>query len=168
MASPNMAKLKDMVHSIVASVSAEQLGMTKLNTILWFSDREAFLKFGATLSGDTYIRRPKGPVSASLDDAISSLKKEAVLSVSEQQGEPKHLFHSLIEPTATHLSLEELQLINNQIDRIKPLTADEASELSCDYTWRIYDDDEEIDIVSVLARPGEITAEGLAWAKSVL
>ena len=74
MASPNMAKIKDMVHSIVASVSAEQLGMTKLNTILWFSDREAFLKFGATLSGDTYIRRPKGPVSASLDDAISSLR----------------------------------------------------------------------------------------------
>ena len=99
---------------------------------------------------------------------LQVLKKEAVLSVSEQQGEPKHQFHSLIEPTATHLSLEELQLINNQIDRIKPLTADEASELSCDYTWRIYDDDEEIDIVSVLARPGEITAEGLAWAKSVL
>ena len=167
MASPNMAKLKAMVHYIIASVPSDQLGMTKLNTILWFSDREAFLKLGQTISGDSYIRRPKGPVSASLDDALSELKAEKRIVVMEREGEPKHLFKSLVEPETVLLSQKEIDFLDAQVNRIRPLTADEASELSHDYTWRMYEDDEEIDMVAVLARPGMITPEMLEWAKSV-
>ena len=167
MASPNMAKLKAMVHYIIASVPGEQLGMTKLNKILWFSDREAFLKLGQTISGDTYIRRPKGPVSASLDEALKELKAENCISMTEREGEPKHIFRSLKASETGVLEPKEIALLDDQVNRIRPLTADEASELSHDYTWRMYEDDEEIDMVAVLARPGMITPEMLEWAKSV-
>ena len=167
MASPNMAKLKAMVHYIVASIPAEQLGMTKLNKILWFTDREAFLKLGQTISGDTYIRRPKGPVSASLDEALQSLVAEKSLVINEREGEPKHLFQSLVPPSKTSLAQHEFELIDTQVNRIRPLSADEASELSHDYTWQMYENDEEIDMVTVLARPGIVTNEMLEWARSV-
>ena len=81
MASLNMVKLKAMVHYIVATVSESQFSKTKLHKILWFSDREAFLQLGATITGDTYIRKPRGPMSASLYTAVTELEREGALEV---------------------------------------------------------------------------------------
>ncbi len=132
-----------MIHQIIASVPDGQFEITKLHAILWFSDREAFLKLGHTISGGTYIRKAQGPVFESLDEILASLTAVSDPSV---------------------LTQEELAIIDAQINRIQPLTAEEASKLSRDYTWRMFEDDENIDMILVLAKPGEVTTEGLAWA----
>lgn len=84
MTSLNMAKLKAMVHYIIASVPPEELDITKLNAILWRADREAFLKLGQTISGDTYIRRPEGPVSKNLDAALLSLYQDGAIDIQKK------------------------------------------------------------------------------------
>lgn len=167
MASPNMAKLKAMVHYAAANIPESQLGKTKLNKILWFSDREAYIRLGKTISGDTYIRMPRGPVAASLDLALNELSKEGALEIrSEYKGEySKYTFHSLTPPPALQLPPEEAKIFLEQLEELTPLTAKEVSERSHDYTWQIFENGEPIDMVTVLLTPGKVTAEMLAWAK---
>lgn len=108
MTSLNLAKLKAMVHHIAATIPCPNLGQIKLHNILWFSDREAFLKLGKTITGDTYIRKPYGLISKSLQTAVKELVQDGALEVSlDYQGEyEKHDYHSLRPPTELPLSFE--------------------------------------------------------------
>ena len=170
MTSLNMPKLKEMIHYIASTIPEEKLGKTKLNKILWFSDREAYLKLGHTISGGTYIRMPRGPVADSLNAALFSLEADGILTtISEYHGEySKYTFHSLTQPECKCISNEETQILDSQIKRLADLTAKEVSELSHDYTWDLYENGEPIDMVAVLARPMKPTAEDIAWAKGLV
>ena len=168
MPSLNMAKFKAMVHYIIEHSSVESLGMAKLHKILWFADSEAYLNFKATISGETYIKKIDGPVSKNLDAALEALVQDKLITVSEQEGEPKHILHSMAAPDMSSLNKQELSILYEQIVRIRPMSADEAINLSRDYTWRIHDDDEEIDIRVVQITPLEVTHETLEWALSAM
>ena len=134
MSSLNMPKLKEMVHYIAAQIDEAHLGEIKLNKILWFSDREAYLKLGHTISGGQYIRMPRGPVAASLNAALFSLQNDGLLTTSSVfNGEyAKDTFHVLKPAKCKTLLKEEKQILDAQIQRLKSLTAQEVSELSHD------------------------------------
>ena len=166
MTSLDMAKLKAMVHYIVATIPEEQLGKTKLNKILWFSDREAYLRLGKTISGDTYIRKQRGPVSKNLEHALDELEKDGIVEETcDYRGEySKYSYHSHVRPENLPFTPDELSILDAQITKLRQMTAKEVSELSHDYTWRMYENGEEIDMVATLAQPGNITPEDVAWA----
>src|SRR5690349_16372307 len=77
------ARFKAMVHYICDSFSNEpaRLGKVKLQKILWFSDREAYLKLGSTISGVNYVKMPEGPATPRLDKAIEELQREKKIRV---------------------------------------------------------------------------------------
>ena len=164
-----LSKLKAMIHYIADVVPRHNLGKVKLNKILWFSDREMYLKHGRTISGDTYRRYPLGPVSANIIPAIESLQEEKKLIVRKIRHYTfeGYEYTSCSKPDTSTLNSDELAIIDRQIAWISPRSANDVSDISHDATWDMYENGEEIPMYSVLAaRTREVTAADIAWAMS--
>ncbi len=163
----SLERLKDMIHYVVEVTPPQSLGKTKLNKILWFSDREMYLKKGKTISGDSYLRFPQGPVSKNILLALDELQSEnrIVMHKVRNASYEQYLFFSLVEPSLSAFSTEEISVIAAQIAWISPLSAKEISAVSHDRTWDTFENGEEIPMYAVLAsQTRELTPADLEWA----
>lgn len=167
MPSPVSEKLKAMIHYIADASPQGMLGKVKLNKILWFADREMFLRTGETISGETYLRFPQGPVSKNLLVAQAQLEDEKKILIRKVRhyGYEQFEYISLSDPDITLFSVREIDVIGRQIAWIGPLPATEVSEISHDRTWEIFADGEEIPMFAVLAsKTRDFTPEDMDWA----
>lgn len=161
-----LTRLKAMIHYISDAVPRQALGKTKLHKILWFSDREMYLRNGTTISGDTYIRFPQGPMSKNFLTAQRELQEEGkILCRTIREPFEPFEFISLVPPDISSFTPEEIDIIGRQIAWISPLSARRVSEISHDRTWETYKDGEEISMFSVLAaKTREFTPDDFEWA----
>jgi hypothetical protein len=160
-------KLAAMVHYIADAAPSGLLGKTKLNKILWFSDREMFLRKGETISGETYQKFPQGPVSRHLLDILDILVRERRIAVRKGKvyDYEQYEYISLVEPDISLFSNQDVDVIRRQIDRVIPLTAKEVSSLSHGTSWEIADFGQPVPMYSVLAdKTREMNQDDLAWA----
>lgn len=163
----NMQKLMDMIHYIADAAPAGMLGKTKLNKILWFADREMYLRVGRTIAGETYLRFPQGPVSKHLLDAQAQLVSQGkiLLKKSKHYTYEQFEYISLADPDISAFTAQEIDIIGRQIAWIYPMTATQISEISHDRTWQIFANGEEIPMFTVLAATTrDATPEDLQWA----
>ena len=58
----NRGKLKQVVHFICAAAKGLPLGMTRLNKILWFVEKESFLSTLTPVLGLEFVKGPYGPM----------------------------------------------------------------------------------------------------------
>ena len=160
-------KLLAMVHFIIHTTPSRSLGKTKLNKILWFSDRMAYLRYGKSISETGYTRMQYGSTADGLDLALRRLEgagniKSRHLSFTTHD---KYEFYSFTEPDLASLSKEEITIMADTIVSLSSKTAKEVSELSHDKTWRMYENGEKIPLCAILATQClEPTPEDLAWA----
>lgn len=161
-----LERLKAMIHYIADAVPRQALGKTKLNKILWFSDREMYLRTGHTISGDAYLRFPQGPVSKNILQAQDELACEGkILYRRVKRPYEQYEYISLMAPDISFFSAEEIDVIGRQIAWIAPLSAKEVSAISHDRTWQTYKDGEEIPMFAVLAATTrDFQPEDLNWA----
>lgn len=162
----SLERLKAMIHYIADTVPRQALGKTKMNKILWFSDREMYLRHGRTISGDTYLRFPQGPVSKNILDAQAELVREGrIVCRKVRHYYDQYEYISLLPPDISGFSAEEIDIMARQIAWLAPLTAAEVSEVSHDRTWQIFNDGEEIPMFAVLAaETRELEPADLEWA----
>lgn len=163
----NRNKLMAMVHYIADAVPSAMLNKTKLTKILWYSDREMFLKTGHTISGETYLKLPRGPLSKHFLEVIDALKNRGDLAVRKARVIDYEQFEyiSLKDPDISLFSVQEIDIIGRQIAWIAPLTAEEVSRASHGRAWEIAELNEEIPTFSVLTEKiRELTPEDMAWA----
>lgn len=168
MTSPAPDKLKAMIHYIADASPRGMLGKVKLNKVLWFSDREMYLKTGQTISGETYLRFPNGPVSRNLLNAQRQLEAEGKILIRKVRhySYEQYEYLSLTDPDISPFSPQELDIIGRQISWIAPLHATQVSEISHDRTWEIFSDGEEIPMFAVLAaKTRDFTPEDMTWAQ---
>ena len=166
----SLSRLKAMIHYIVDRAPYRALGKVKLNKILWFADRAMYLHSGKTISGDTYLRFPQGPVSRHLLAAQEELQAERKIHIRWERmpAYEQYFYLSLEDPDISAFDADEIDAINRSLDMIAPLTARQASELSHDRTWETFANGEEIPMYAVLAADTrEPTPEDIAWAESV-
>lgn len=166
-------KFKAMVHVIVASChDPYKLGATRLNKICWYSDSSAFRALGAAITGEVYVKRPKGPVPYNILKAMRSLEEEGKIAVKESVHPvyKTRLFYSLEEPRTDMFSGVESSIIHDVARAIcENHTANSISELSHDQIWAAATDGEQIPMFATLvADAGEVTPEVAEWADSVL
>jgi antitoxin SocA-like protein len=57
----------------------ERLGATKLNKLLWYADKAAYLRSGRTITGARYIHLPDGPAPAAMVPVRDELVAEGRL-----------------------------------------------------------------------------------------
>lgn len=149
----------------------QQLGKTKLNKILWFSDMLTFERTGKPLTGECYVKLQYGPVPRHIDDAIEDLKSDGKLSVRlpEQTYDPT-LFFAIEAPDISDFTAEEVSLVDRIIDVItRNHTATSISRATHDDIYELAEMGEEIPYEAFLASElGEVTVEDFKWAQKEL
>src|ERR1019366_1923011 len=108
-------KFKNLVHYICAKCSdPRQLGATKLNKIIWYSEREAFAKLGTPITGVRFVKREFGPVPPAVLPTLAELQSENTLLVRDTEyfGKPKREYISLREPDIADFTAEEISIID--------------------------------------------------------
>ncbi|HEY5382513.1 MAG TPA: Panacea domain-containing protein [Acidobacteriaceae bacterium] len=160
-------KFKALIHYVCSqSPSLRSLGKVKLNKILWFAERDCYLR-GEPISQVPFIKLQHGPVPRSMDSYLRELQSEGNLVVRETEwkGKPKFEFISVKEPSLAGFSVGQISLINKAIQGIcRQHTADSISRLSHDEVWDVAEMGEEMPLYAAFGRPGELTEEDVNWA----
>lgn len=165
-------KFKALVHFMVHECKddPDRLGAIRLNKALWYTDVAAFKANGTSVSGESYVKRQRGPVPARVLAALRELKDEGKIQIEE----PKHhydarKFISMQEPSSNLLSEDERGLAQHVLECVCGVTANEISEISHDIVWEAAELGEEIPLYATLAaNEGAITEEMRAWAQDQL
>jgi len=160
---PDRNRLKVLVHYIVDAVPGAVLDKLRINRILWFVEREIYLRTGSTFSGESFIKAVDGPMSRHLADVLVELEQEQkivsrrarVLDCARDE------YLSLVSPDISLFSTEVLDIIARQITKVLSLSG--ASHV---LTPEQVDLGEEIPMYSLLAVTRPPTPEDLAWAMS--
>jgi hypothetical protein len=167
----NRAKLKALVHYIVSKSDPSRLGAIRLNKILWYLDTISYRSDGASITGETYIKRQHGPVPAHILSIVGELEHEnaVVVRTRHRFGYPMTDYIAMTDADVSALSPAEIELA----DEIRALICDEhtamsISQLSHTQVWEAANIGEEIPMQATLASsPGEVTDELLHWADGV-
>lgn len=129
------------------SESDPYFGATKLNKILYHADFRAFERFGLPLTGAEYFRLERGPAPKVLWHVRQDLVSEGALEISRvplSNGYEQHRTIAKRDPVLSHFSLDEILLVNEVIDELRPQTAREVSDASHDVRWRVVGDKDSI------------------------
>ena len=99
-------EFKSLVHYLIAECPDPQcLGSIRLNKALWFSDVQSYKKTGESISGETYIKKERGPVPKFIQECLDELEAQGAIEVVEPEYffGPR-IFKSLKTPDTTCLS----------------------------------------------------------------
>ncbi len=114
-ATMNTEKLKNLILFFVTKISSENLGKTKLFKLIFFADYEANNRIGYTISGDTYLKFPRGPVPKSASMVIKDMeeKKELIVNEELRNGYFLTTYKALINPEMGIFSGEERDILGS-------------------------------------------------------
>ncbi len=82
MAVINEEKYRNAILFFVSHIKA--LGKVKLMKLLYYLDFDHYEQYGASVTGDEYLRWPKGPVPANAEAVITRMVNDAELLVEER------------------------------------------------------------------------------------
>lgn len=172
-------KLRAAIHYVCfRSHDPRRLSKTKLNKILYYADREAYLRTGQPITGEVYVKHQYGPVSTHLDEALDALQQSRTIAIAEASGYNVYVgapyvqyqYVALRRPDLSVFSAEEISLIEQYVDLIgERFTARAISEASHDAVWQAAALGEEIPYHTVfLQAPAEVTAADAEWARRAI
>jgi hypothetical protein len=70
-------KLKALVLYVIWRAGQQEgFGATKINKVLWFADARRYEVFGQSITGETYVRQPHGPVPQHIDEIKRELESD--------------------------------------------------------------------------------------------
>lgn len=131
----NIGRVARVAHYVIARTEPSELGYVKLNKILWYADLESYRRHGVSLTGlERYTRMPQGPMSKDISRAVRLLRKEGKITerpVKVIDYARRELIW-LKEPDLSDFTAEQIDLLNQLIDLIVPLTADQVSKMTHD------------------------------------
>ena len=142
-------KFKTMIHYIISKCeSKDNIGRAVLYELLYFSDFDYYEKYEKPISGERYIRKRIGllPVhfSAAVNELINEKKIEKISEII------LNTCSSLTEPDLNLLSKDELQVIDDAINRIVI-----KNYFHGDIPWRLADECEALNYEAVFYREPE-------------
>lgn len=144
----NVEKFKNILLYITQKIGAlPNVGQTVLYKILYFCDFDYYEKFEEQLIGARYIRNHYGPTPV----AFAKIVKEMVTDGQIEEIKTKFFnkeqtkYIPVEEPDLSVLSGQELNHIDDEIDRLGGMTATELTELSHkDVPWIVTAEGKEI------------------------
>jgi hypothetical protein len=161
-------KFKNLVLYVCSKCEPKELGSTKLNKVLWYSDMFSYLYHEEPVTGETYVKRQFGPVSKHVLPIINELEQEGKLVTREDDyfGYGKKEYIALKKPNLDLFTGPEISLVDDLIEFIcKEHTAKAISAASHDRIWELAEIGEEIPYHAFLAsKLGEIDEEDIEWA----
>lgn len=137
----NERKLRELVVLVANKSEGDpHFGAVKLNKILYYAEFQAFRILGSPIAGATYIHLDEGPVPDGLDFIRDSLIKDGSVHP-ELRPRFNHIqkrLKALRSADLTEFSADEIEIINEVIAWLRPLTARQVSDLSHEEVgWRV-------------------------------
>ena len=162
------SKLSELVLYIAdKSLSDSRFGKTKLNKILFFSDFLAYQRTGRAVTGAAYFHLPNGPAPHQIMPVLQDLTSDgrAVIKGEQTFAGTQHRVVALREAILDGFTGEEIAVVDYVLDRLRPMTNTEVSDLSHrTVAWRVTDNEQEIPYGSAMLSSESIpTEEDLAW-----
>ena len=160
-----LERLKALTHYVCCTCDPDDLGATKLNKVLWYSDLKWFLEHGESITGAKYVKRQNGPMAMHFYDVIKQLVDEGAIFQRgvEYYGYPKTEYIPMKRATLSDFKPEQISLI----DRIAEYVCQKntAKSISCeshDVIWELAEIGEEIPFYAAFgAVLGEITEDDI-------
>jgi hypothetical protein len=164
-------KFKTLIQYVCTqSPSLLSLGATKLNKILWFAERDCYLR-GEPISLVPFIKLPRGPVPQSMDEYLGELQSEGRLLVrdTEYRGKPKREFIPLKEVSLEGFTPGQVSIIDKATQTIcRSHTAESISKISHDEVWDLAKIGGVIPLYATYGRRGQLSEEDITWAHQQL
>lgn len=178
-ASTQMQKLKDTVFLIckIAQDNGLKLLSIHLSKIIFFADREIYLKTAQPMIVDRYIKGRFGPYLKELKTAIEDLKTDNYINFKQDfaNGYRKETTEFFLGSKSdsyniTTLSYDEKEIITHLvIDSLQDSDPTSIAKSTYNHAWKVAQMKEKIPLsAQVLVYPAQITDTDIAWAESVL
>lgn len=155
----NKEKMKQVIHYIIANCqSKHNFGRTVLYKLLYFVDFDFFELNEKSITNETYIKYPRGPVPKHFIELKDEMVNEGILDEVEEpvfKGSKysKYYYTSLKNPNTNLLSEKEIKVINDVINHLSHLNGTTISEYSHgDIPWRATDDGDPLEYELVFYR----------------
>jgi hypothetical protein len=167
---PDLQRLAVAAHYIIARTEPAQLGATKLNKVLWYSDIEYYRRTGKTITGSkTYVRLSRGPVPHRIENALNLLKNGGKIleRTTKVYDYDRREFIWVQQPDISTFTADQIDIMNIFIDLIKVMTAEQISSITHkDAMWTELKNGEPMPISAGSVIPRLPTEEELAWASA--
>ena len=107
---------------------------------MYFADQKHLVKYGNSISQETYVAMPNGPVPSLAYDILKAIKKEGLAKSFYDVFTPYFevkgiLVKSKINADLDNLSQSEIQCLNESITENKDLWFEELTQKSHDSAW---------------------------------
>ncbi len=157
----DIEKFKQVLQYVILKTSTiDNVGKTVLYKILYFIDFNYYELFEEKLTGETYLKYPYGPAPRDFDDVMSELKDERLIEEKKwTEGRYSRIkYLSTVEPGTSKIAKEELDFIDENIDKYSHFNATQISEHSHkDIPYVAAEDFEELDYELVFYRDAELS-----------
>lgn len=170
---PTLSKFEQLVHYIIwycKKQPKENLGMVKLNKILWLLDAWQYCHTKKSMSGEKYyIKRQYGPVPPHILAACETLDTAGILQIKGYTESGKIDIKTAkitASPNPEAFNDDELRKIKEFCDELKEINSHKLSEYSHNDVWDAYEEGDRIPLAAYLvAKPVKPSAEDIEWAK---
>lgn len=151
----NLKKFKEVLLYILNKVgSRPNIGETVLYKILYFIDFDYYEKYEEQLIGATYQKNPYGPTPKEFIKIVSQMEGKDLRKIKDEYFKyPQTKYLPLRQPDLSILSANEIQLIDNVLNKMSDMNATQISEHSHnDVPWLTTEDGKIIEYESVFYR----------------
>ena len=169
----NYDKLRAAIHYVCEHNNdvGGTLDDVKLNKVLWYADALTYMTRGQSITGTTYIRKPRGPVAQGHNKAIVGLIKDKCIrdGKAKQDGDWPKTFDSIKAADKTPFSKTDLAMFDRVYDYINSMSSRQISDQSHGNVWKLARDREEIPLYTVFAEGiGKVTEADIKRATADL
>ena len=132
----------EMIAYLADKLGKKEVNKMKLLKILWLSDRLHAQRYGSTITGDTYVAMPLGPVLSETYDILKGIvyQTESIKYIS--QTSDKYSVKILAKPNLDELSETEIEVADDVIANFGNLSGFKLSEIFHDFPeWKEHEGD---------------------------
>jgi len=152
----NLKKFKEVLLYILNKVGAKpNVGVAVINKLLYFIDFDFYEKYEEQLIGATYIKNHYGPTPVEFDAIIKQMiEDKEIVQIKNKYFEYDQIkYLPMRKPDLSVLKANEIELIDNVLDRLSDMNANMINEYSHkDVPFLTAEDGEVIEYESVFYR----------------
>lgn len=168
---PSDGKLRELILYISARLADDPyFGDTKLNKVLFYSDFTAYVRLGKPITSQRYVKQVYGPIVHQLLPVRQRMEenKECAIRKREIVTRTQTVTVPLRKADLKLFSSDEISIVDEMIEAIRPHTARDISDLSHNFVgWKLVDIGDEIPYETVFLSDRELTPAEERWARNV-
>ena len=132
----------------------------KIFKVLYFADQAHLVKYGRSITGDTYVAMARGPVPSRIYDMIKAVRGDSFFD--EEGSRYRNLFtvegnyeiRPQAAPDMNQLSATDVRELNSSLDQYAMVESLELSEKSHGFAWYQADRDRYMDTANIMREGG--------------